>query len=90
MSFPFKTVLVVGATSGIGLAMAERFVLGGKKVIAVGRRKDRLDAFVQKHGADKTDSFVFDITNTAGLDAFVAEYELPFYIKTRQVNTYNY
>ncbi|CEJ89613.1 hypothetical protein VHEMI05448 [[Torrubiella] hemipterigena] len=73
MSFPFKTVLVVGATSGIGLAMAERFVQEGKKVIAVGRRQDRLDAFVQKHGAEMTDSFVFDITNTAGLDAFVAD-----------------
>lgn len=78
MSFPFKTVLVVGATSGIGLAMSEKFIQEGKKVIAVGRRQDRLDAFVAKHGTDKADSVVYDITDTEGLDAFVAKYEVTF------------
>ncbi len=62
---------MVGATSGIGLAMAERFVASGSKVIVVGRRKDRLDAFVAKHGAEKTGAVPFDITDAAGIPRFV-------------------
>ncbi|KAL4998772.1 hypothetical protein BDV10DRAFT_194105 [Aspergillus recurvatus] len=64
MSFPYKHILVVGATSGIGRAMAERFVENGAKVTVVGRRKERLDAFVSKYGEDKAQSMVFDITQT--------------------------
>ena len=37
-----KTVLVTGASSGIGQAIAERFAIEGYKVIAAGRRLDRL------------------------------------------------
>lgn len=71
MSSPYKHVLIIGATSGIGAALADKFVLEGAKVIAVGRRQDRLDAFVQKHGADKVSSVKYDVTDRAGLDAFV-------------------
>lgn len=71
MAFNYKRVLLVGATSGIGAAMADRLVLEGAKVIAVGRRQDRLDAFVQKHGSDKASSVRYDINDTAGMDAFV-------------------
>jgi NADP-dependent 3-hydroxy acid dehydrogenase YdfG len=53
MSFKYNKVLVIGATSGIGYASAERLVQEGKKVIVVGRRKENLDAFVDKHGKDK-------------------------------------
>ncbi|KAF7882899.1 hypothetical protein EAF00_011388 [Botryotinia globosa] len=59
MSFSYKHVLLIGATSGIGLAMAERLVQECK-VTVVGRRKDRLDEFVGKHG-DKAKSISFDI-----------------------------
>ncbi|PVH99449.1 NAD(P)-binding protein [Periconia macrospinosa] len=45
MSFPYKHVLLVGATSGIGSAMADLFISQDIKVTAVGRRRDRLDAF---------------------------------------------
>lgn len=38
------TVLVTGATAGFGEATARRFLAHGHKVIAVGRRQDRLDA----------------------------------------------
>ena len=36
-------VLVTGATSGFGAEIARKFVHNGHKVIATGRRKDRLD-----------------------------------------------
>jgi NADP-dependent 3-hydroxy acid dehydrogenase YdfG len=71
MSSPYKHVLLVGATSGIGAALADKFILEGAKVIAVGRRQDRLDAFVQKHGSDKASGVKYDVTDRAGLDAFV-------------------
>ncbi|UPL04078.1 hypothetical protein LCI18_015012 [Fusarium solani-melongenae] len=71
MPSPYKHVLLVGATSGIGAALADKFILEGAKVIAVGRRQDRLDAFVQKHGSDKASGVKYDITDRAGLDSFV-------------------
>jgi 3-hydroxy acid dehydrogenase/malonic semialdehyde reductase len=37
-------VLVTGATSGFGEAIARRFLANGHKVIAAGRREERLDA----------------------------------------------
>jgi NAD(P)-dependent dehydrogenase (short-subunit alcohol dehydrogenase family) len=36
MPFPYKHVLVVGATAGIGRAMADRLVEEGSKVTVVG------------------------------------------------------
>lgn len=71
MSSPYKHILLVGATSGIGAALADKFILEGAKVIAVGRRQERLDAFVQKHGSDKASGVKYDITDRAGLDTFV-------------------
>ncbi len=50
MPFPYKHVLMIGATSGIGVSMADRLVKEGSKVIAVGRQQDRLDHFVQNNG----------------------------------------
>jgi len=38
-------VMVTGATSGIGKAIAEQFAINGYKVIVTGRRSERLDAF---------------------------------------------
>ena len=61
---------MVGATSGIGRGLAEKLISEGSKVIAVGRRKDRLDEFVQKHGS-KAGSITYDISDSQGLNAFV-------------------
>jgi hypothetical protein len=74
MSFPYKCALLVGATSGIGAGLADKLVSEGIKVIAVGRRQDRLDAFVEKHGAEKAAAVRFDITDKEAMDAFVDGY----------------
>ena len=71
MSFPYKCVLMVGATSGIGLAMAEKLVLEGSQVIVVGRRKDLLDTFVSKHGKAKSAAIPYDLSDAQGLPKFV-------------------
>lgn len=69
-SVPYKTVLVLGATSGIGLALAEKFIANGSHVIAVGRRQEKLDDMVAKHGKDKVSAIKFDITNLEGIPGF--------------------
>ncbi|KAM7183827.1 putative dehydrogenase [Naviculisporaceae sp. PSN 640] len=71
MPFPYKTVLITGATSGIGLALAERMVQNGSFVIAVGRRKDRLHAFVAKHGPEKVAGEEFDVSDLERMPEWV-------------------
>ncbi|KAK0708835.1 hypothetical protein B0T21DRAFT_341121 [Apiosordaria backusii] len=71
MPFPYKTVLITGATSGIGLALAERMIGAGVFVIAVGRRKDRLDALVDKYGADKVAVEPFDVSDLEAMPEWV-------------------
>lgn len=70
MPFPHKTVLITGATAGIGRALAERMVQNGIIVIAVGRRKDRLDDLVAKYGAEKLVAEEFDVTNLDAIPAW--------------------
>lgn len=73
MSLKYNKVLVLGATSGIGLAYAEKIVGDGKKAIVVGRRKERLDEFVEKQGKDKAEAVVFDITKLDEIPKFAAD-----------------
>lgn len=73
MTFPYKHVLLVGATSGIGRAMADRLIQAGVKVTAVGRRKQRLDEFVEKHGGEKASAMVYDVSNIDQAPQFASE-----------------
>ncbi|KAJ9641032.1 hypothetical protein H2201_002267 [Coniosporium apollinis] len=73
MPFPYKKVLVIGATSGIGEALAAKLVDNGHKVVVVGRRKEKLDAFVSKHGSDKAEAAVFDITKLDQIPQFATD-----------------
>lgn len=70
MSFPYKHVLLIGATAGIGRAMADRFIKTGVKVTAVGRRQERLDEFVRTHGEAKASAVAFDISDISKTPAF--------------------
>jgi len=69
--FPYKCVLVVGATSGIGRGLAEKIIGNGGKVIAVGRRQENLDELVRKHGENRVSGICFDITDLDGIPSFV-------------------
>ena len=61
MSFGYKKVRVIGATSGSGKALSEKLVQNGIPTIIAGRRKDNLDEFIAKHGSDKVQAKVFDV-----------------------------
>ena len=64
-----RTALITGATSGFGAAAVRRFVAAGWRVIATGRRADRLQVLVDELGADKVHAAAFDIRDEAALDA---------------------
>ncbi|PXA86756.1 NADP-dependent 3-hydroxy acid dehydrogenase [Nostoc sp. 3335mG] len=64
-----KTVFVTGATSGFGEAAVHAFAGAGWKVIATGRRAERLDALVAAVGVDKVHPAVFDVRDDAARDA---------------------
>ena len=49
-----NTVLVTGGASGIGLAIAERFLKAGSDVIICGRRADTLAEAKAAHGGLQT------------------------------------
>ena len=56
-----KTALITGATSGFGAAIAERLLADGWRVVACGRRGERLDPLVSRHGAARVHAAAFDI-----------------------------
>lgn len=64
-----KTALVTGATSGFGAAIAERLLADGWCVIACGRRAERLQPLVKRHGADRVHVAAFDIRDADAMQA---------------------
>ena len=64
-----RTAFITGATSGFGAAAASRFVAGGWRVVATGRREDRLRKLVDELGADKVHPAVFDVRDEAAMRA---------------------
>ncbi len=64
-----KTALITGATSGFGAAAARRFAAAGWRVIATGRRAERLQPLVNEFGADVIHAAVFDIRDPAAMEA---------------------
>ena len=66
-----KTILVTGATAGFGAAFARRFIQDGHRVIATGRRAERLDALHNELG-DRLLTASFDIRDPRAVADFVA------------------
>jgi 3-hydroxy acid dehydrogenase/malonic semialdehyde reductase len=65
------TVLVTGATSGFGAAVCRRFAGAGAKVIATGRRKERLSALKKELGA-RCHVLQFDVTDRKATEKALA------------------
>lgn len=56
-----KIALVTGASSGIGYATALELASKGYRIIATGRRQERLQELQQKLGAEQVYPLVFDV-----------------------------
>ena len=73
-----KTLLVTGATAGFGAAIVERFVSGGWRVIATGRRQDRLDALAARLGPERVHTACFDMRDAEAMAAALDAIPAPF------------
>jgi serine 3-dehydrogenase (NADP+) len=63
-----KTVLITGATSGFGKAAVAAFAGAGWRIVATGRRKERLDALVSELGRERVHAAHFDVRDEAARD----------------------
>lgn len=84
-----KTVLITGATAGIGEAAAHKFALEGWKVIITGRRSDRLGSLSaelqSKYGAEVL-QLCFDVRDRAAVQKAVSGIPAPWTVVDVLVN----
>ncbi len=71
------TVLVTGATSGFGLACAERLWMEGARVVVAGRRADRLGALAERLGP-RAHPVVLDVRDRAQVAGALAHLPAEF------------
>jgi len=62
-------VFVTGATSGFGTAIARRFAVEGHRIVAVGRREERLTALAGELGANRVHTLALDIRDRHAVEA---------------------
>ena len=73
-----KIVFITGATSGFGAAIARRFAQVHWRVVATGRRAERLRALVDEFGAETITSARFDVRDVAAVNATLSALPEPF------------
>lgn len=80
MKHTLRSVIVIGATSGIGRAVVEKLANEGVRVGIAGRREDRLKELQERFGDERISYRVMDVTEasaTVALDELIAEIGTP-------------
>jgi 3-hydroxy acid dehydrogenase / malonic semialdehyde reductase len=65
-------VLITGASAGFGASIARVLAAEGHRIIAAGRRADRLQALAQEIGPEKVLPLVLDVTDRAAVAEAIA------------------
>jgi len=73
-----RIALVTGATSGFGQAMARRLIAAGARVIATGRRRERLDTLAAELATDRLLTRELDVTSEASIAALLPSLSADF------------
>ncbi|MBC8007526.1 MAG: SDR family NAD(P)-dependent oxidoreductase [Prolixibacteraceae bacterium] len=73
-----KTVMITGATAGFGAAAVRRFAIAGWRVVATGRRADRLQKLIDEFGKEKVFTLAFDMRNPDAIETALAALPEPF------------
>jgi serine 3-dehydrogenase len=72
------TALITGATSGFGAAAVRKFARAGWRIIATGRRADRLKKLQDEFGGDKVWAAAFDVRKPDAIEAALANLPASF------------
>lgn len=65
------TVLITGATSGFGAAIARRLASAGAQLVLTGRRRERLETLKSDLGSNRVHVIAFDIRDTDAYGAAI-------------------
>ena len=74
--FKGKTVIVTGASSGIGEATAKEFLLQGAKVILVARSESKMQDSFKDFNQNSYSIHSFDLNKLDEIESFVNELSL--------------
>ena len=66
------TVFVTGASAGFGAAITKKFVVGGHRVVASGRRQERLKALAGELASDRLHTLVLDVRDRPAVEQAVS------------------
>lgn len=68
-----EVVVVTGATAGIGEACCRHFAAAGARIVAIGRRRDRLEKLAGEIGPDLVHAVPLDIRDRAAVEKAFAD-----------------
>lgn len=73
-----KTILVTGATSGIGLEVCKQIFLAGGNFVGVGRNTTLLDKLINEFDIQKSYSYHLDVSKLETIPEFINSIDIKF------------